>query len=132
MAISNDLVRRLTARARGEAEPQALPGSSKIAEAVGLGGSRPQAIQRLQIGLAGVTTMLLLVGLASIIESRASQAQANAVPEAAPTVAPSSSPAQDDPLVSAGVVPDMPEEEAPAPTLQPPVLPEEGATDGRP
>lgn len=84
-----------------------------------LGGTREQAMQRLQIGLAGVVLMVLLVGLASIIQNRAAQTDAMAVPEAAPTTEPSEEPAQTDPLVEAGVVPDLPEPPEPAPSASP-------------
>lgn len=69
---------------------------------------RARTIQRLQIGVTGVVLMLLLVGLASLVENRASQIDATSVPEAAPTTEPSSSQQQNDPLVEAGVVPDLP------------------------
>lgn len=86
--------------------------SLKPAEAdpydVPLGGTRAQAMQRLQIGIAGVVLMILMVGLASIIQNRAELSDATTVPQAAPTTEPSDSAAQNDPLAEAGVVPDMP------------------------
>ena len=75
---------------------------------------RSETLQRLQIGVGGLVAMLLLVTLASVIEQRADLADARTVPEAAPTVAPSVAAGQSDPLVSAGVVPDLPDGGAPA------------------
>lgn len=72
-----------------------------------LGGTRAQAMQRLQVGVAGLATMLLLIGLASIITDRADETDRAAVPEAIATVAAPPAP-KSDPLADAGVVPDMP------------------------
>ena len=74
---------------------------------VPLAGTRSQSIQRLQIGLAGLGTMLLLVALANVIMERAKQTDAAAVPEAAATVAASPVAAGNDPLADAGVAPDV-------------------------
>ncbi|QIG54886.1 hypothetical protein G6N82_12640 [Altererythrobacter sp. BO-6] len=86
--------------------------------------SRSEMMQRLQVGLAGLAAMVLLVGLANIIQDRARVSDELAVPEAAPTVAPSGPPALSDPLADAGVVPDMPAE--PAPAQSPAIVPEQG------
>ena len=95
-----------------------------------LGGTNQEALKRLQIGGAGVGVMLLLVGLASAIENRASLADARTVPEAAPTVEPTQSAEQNDPLAKAGVVPDLPAEKAaPEPEAAQPVMPSEPARD---
>lgn len=76
-----------------------------------LAGSRSQSVQRLQIGLVGLASMILLVGLANIILTNAQENQSRVVPEAAPTVASEQEAASEtDPLVDAGVVPAMPEE----------------------
>lgn len=72
-----------------------------------LGGTRAERIQRLQIGLIGIGAMVLLLGLADIVSERAQQVQADAVPEAAPTVEPSETTAPRDPLADAGVVPEL-------------------------
>ena len=72
------------------------------------GVQRARAIQRLQIGMTGVLLMIVLVGLASLVENSASQIDATAVPEAAPTTEPTAAAQQNDPLVQAGVVPDLP------------------------
>jgi len=81
-------------------------------EAPGLGGRRAEAIHRLQIGLAGIATVLLLVALASVIQKRAIETEQSAVPEAAPTVEPKDDAPLVDPLADAGVVPDLPAEAA--------------------
>jgi len=79
-----------------------------------LGGTRAQAMQRLQVGVFGLATMVLLIGLAQIIMNQAREAEARVVPEAAPTVAPSrSAAAASDPLADAGVGPDLPAEREP-------------------
>ena len=72
---------------------------------------RAEAIQRLQVGLTGLAAMLLLVSLASILIDRRNQAQQSAVPQTAAnaTGAPTK-PANKDPLVDAGVVPQLPAE----------------------
>jgi hypothetical protein len=83
-----------------------------------LGGTRSQAMQRLQIGLLGLAAMILLVGLATIIRDRAQESEDLAVPEAAPTmVVPVTVPKSgSDPLADVGVVPDLPSSPTPAPT----------------
>ena len=81
-----------------------------------LGGSKAEALQRLQIGLFGLGSMVLLIGLASIIGTQADLTQENAVPDAAPTTEPTEAPAQRDPLADAGIVPDIPAEPTPTPT----------------
>jgi len=74
-----------------------------------LAGDRQETAQRLQVGFFGLGAMILLVGLANIIMNSVQQSQATAVPEAAPTVAASTAPPPTrDPLVDAGVVPDLP------------------------
>ena len=91
-----------------------------------LGGTREQAMQRLQMGIGGVVAITLLVGLASLIEGRAQKTEEEAVPEAMATTEPVEEPTRSDPLVEAGVVPDLPA--TPTPTAQPdePILPEQG------
>ncbi|HTN15944.1 MAG TPA: hypothetical protein VL094_14165 [Sphingomonadaceae bacterium] len=72
-------------------------------------GTRAEAIKRMQIGIAGLTGIILLVGLANIIRDRANESELAAVPEAAPTVSTHAphAPAKD-PLADAGVVPELP------------------------
>ncbi len=108
-----------------------LYGKRASAEAEGavppLGSARAQAMQRLQIGLAGLGTMVLLIALANVIMEQANQTQATSVPQAAATIGvePTKAP-QNDPLAEAGVVPDLPTEPTPAPTQEPAILPEQG------
>lgn len=92
---------------------------------------RREIIHRLQVGLSGLGAMILLVGLANIIQDRARLVDEQAAPEAAPTVEPVAVPTQSDPLADAGVVPDLPAE--PSPTAQEPaILPEQGEVSDRP
>ena len=100
---------------------RSAPDSFRAAD-VPLAGTRAQSVQRLQIGIGGVVLMILLVGLASLIQDRTREVDAAAVPEAAPTLEAAPAPTQNDPLVNAGVVPDLPNEtepEAPAPETVP-------------
>jgi hypothetical protein len=82
-----------------------------------LGGTRAQALHRLQVGLSLLIGIILIVGLANVIEQRAKQSDEAAVPQAAATVEPTApdSPAVD-PLADAGVVPDMPASATPLPS----------------
>lgn len=72
-----------------------------------LGGTKAEATQRLQVGLAGLGSMVLLVALASIIGSQADLAEEAAVPDAAPTTEPTDIAPQSDPLADAGIVPEI-------------------------
>lgn len=69
--------------------------------------------------------MVLLVGLANIIQDRARIAEEMSVPEAAPTTEPVAQSTQSDPLADAGLVPDIPTEPTASPT---PIAPETGPT----
>ena len=82
-----------------------------------LGGTRAEAMQRLQVGLFGLGSMVLLIGLASAIGTQADLTQENSVPEAAPTTEPTEAAPQRDPLADAGIVPDIPAD--PTPTATP-------------
>lgn len=73
-----------------------------------LGGTRAEAMRRLQMGAVGVVAVLLLIGLASIIKDRAAQTETTTVAEAAATSSPALSTAAADPLAEAGVVPEIP------------------------
>jgi len=95
-----------------------------LREAAPLGGTRAEATQRLQIGLFGLGSMVLLVGLASIIGNQANLTRENAVPQAAPTTEPTAPPPQRDPLADAGIVPDIAVEPEPAPIEEPVILPD--------
>ncbi|MCT2560150.1 hypothetical protein N0B51_14295 [Tsuneonella sp. YG55] len=81
-----------------------------------LGGTRAQAVQRLQVGVSLLLGIVLIVGLANVIEDRAKQSDDAAVPQAAATVEPSPATTANDPLADAGVVPDLPAEAKPNPS----------------
>jgi hypothetical protein len=72
-------------------------------------------MQRLQIGLIGLSAMILMIGVASVIGSQADIAEEAAVPDAAPTTEPTAVLPQRDPLADAGVVPDIPADPEPEP-----------------
>ena len=83
---------------------------------------RGQSVQRLQVGLFGLASMLLLVGLANIIMDRAmisddATAASAAASATAARVSPgaATAPAANDPLADIGVVPDMPAAQSTAP-----------------
>lgn len=67
-------------------------------------------MQRLQVGVSLLLGIVLIVGLANVIEERAKQTEDASVPQAAATVAPSPTQTSSDPLADAGVVPDLPDE----------------------
>ena len=90
-----------------ESEPQS---EDPLRVSMAADSARAEANQRLQVGLSGLAAMVLLVGLASIIGSQADASRENAVPDAAPTTEPTEAPPQRDPLVDAGIVPDIPTE----------------------
>ncbi|MEM1053815.1 MAG: hypothetical protein AAGI28_17160, partial [Pseudomonadota bacterium] len=75
-----------------------------------LGGTKAEATQRLQIGLFGLGSMVLLIGLATVIGNQADLTQQSAVPDAAPTTEPTDAQTQSNPLADAGIVPDIPVE----------------------
>ena len=99
---------------------------------VPLAGTRSQSMQRLQIGIGGIVLMVLLIGLASIIQDRMLEVDAAAVPAAAPTTEPSQPSKQSDPLVEAGVVPDLPQQSTPVPSQSQAPVPEQGVPDAPP
>lgn len=98
----------LKARFANDAEQAAMAETV----AVPLGGTPRARMQRLQIGGFGILVMVMLIGLADIVITRAQETEANAVPEAAPTVVASEEAAPSDPLADAGVVPELPAEPA--------------------
>lgn len=61
---------------------------------------RAQAVQRLQVGLFGLAAMLLIVGLASIINDQLRQSEAMQ-----PTTTETGQPGNTDPLADIGVIP---------------------------
>lgn len=89
--------------------------------------TRSDSIQRLQIGLAGLGTMILLIGLAQVVYDRAQLSEADSVPSASSTIAPDVIlPSQSDPLAEAGVVPDLPAEPVGSQAQEPAIMPEQG------
>ena len=84
--------------------------STMVGANVPLAGTRAQSVQRLQVGIGGVVFIILLVGLANLIQDSTREVDAAAVPEAAPAPEQVPAPTQNDPLVNAGVVPDLPDE----------------------
>lgn len=84
-----------------------------------LGGTDVEAAHRLQIGLAGLGSMVLLIALASVLGNQADLAEENSVPEAAPTTEPEETAPKRDPLADAGIVPDVSAEPSPSPTATP-------------
>lgn len=104
--------------------PAAEPEADDAVADPALGGTRAQTIHRLQVGLSGLAAMVLLIGLANIIQDRARVTEQRSVPEAAPTVRPDTPSPLSDPLADAGVVPDLPA--SPTPTQQPAIVPEQG------
>ena len=76
---------------------------------------RAQAVQRLQAGLFGLAAIVLLVGLANIINDRARLAD-TATPVAA---APAKADDRGDPLADIGVVPAAAPSAAPQPSATP-------------
>ena len=72
---------------------------------------RAQAVQRLQSGLFGIAAIVLVVGLANIINDRARMADAASRPQTAASS--SNSAAASDPLADIGVVPSQQAENPP-------------------
>ena len=91
-----------------------------------LGGTRSEAIHRLQIGLSGIVGVILLVALADTLRDRADQTDSVTVAEAEVPVEVAETPTQSDPLAEAGVVPDLPADTAEAAAQNAPILPEQG------
>ena len=83
---------------------------------------RAQAVQRLQSGLFGIAAIVMVVGLANIINDRARQADARPQTSAASSA---NAVQGSDPLADIGVVPSQqpepaPRAKAPAPITVPP------------
>lgn len=109
-------------------DPAILPDSVEDAAPSGapIGGTRAQAMQRLQVGLAGLGSMVLLVGLANFIQDRARVTDEQTVPHTAATAEPTVPQSQSDPLADAGIVPDIPPETGQITEQAPAILPEQG------
>ena len=99
------------------------PPMGELPDVPGKDARRERSMQRLQIGTTGIVMMILLVGLASVIQNRAAETDATTVPAAASTTEPTSAPARNDPLVEAGVVPDLPAQPSATPSASPPLDP---------
>lgn len=65
-------------------------------------------MRRLQLGAIGIGAVLVLIGLASIIQEGAQKSDRATVAEAVSSPQPDVSTAAPDPLAQAGVVPEMP------------------------
>lgn len=103
------------------------PGDGADINSVSKRNIRSESIQRLQIGLAGLSTMILLVGLAQVVYNRAQLSEAETVPAASATIAPKKpAQVQKDPLAEAGVVPDLPAEPVGQTAQEPAIMPEQG------
>ncbi len=86
----------------------------EIEEAAPLGGTRAQAIQRLQIGMIGTVAMIFVVGLADVVLEHSRRAEEVAEPQLSETALPEPEPTQQsDPLTESGVVPDVPADPEP-------------------
>ena len=83
---------------------------------------RAHAVQRLQSGLFGIAAIILVVGLASIINDRARNADLASKPQASSSASASAS-TEADPLAEVGVVPSS----APEPAVAAPTMPAAGA-----
>ncbi len=97
-------------------DPEGPAGSVPAAP---LGGGRGEAMRRLQIGASGLAAVLVLIGLASLVKDRASEADSTAVAGAAATTAPAPATDAADPLAEAGVVPEIPEAPTGTPAARP-------------
>jgi len=85
-----------------------------------------EVMQRLRTGIGGVMAVIVAVGIAHVITTRALQNEETTVPQAAVTVEPTATASSSDPLTDAGVVPDLPEQAEAEPVPEGPVLPETG------
>ena len=74
---------------------------------------RAQAVQRLQTGLFGLAAIVLIVGLANIINDRARMSEAASPTPQSEVVAKQGAASKADPLADAGVVPATTPEAAP-------------------
>lgn len=107
--------------------PQLLRPTAEKAQPAPLPVNGGEVAHRLQVGLIGLGAMVLLVGVADMIMTRAQQTELSAVPEAAATVEPETNPSQNNnALEAAGVVPDLPKDAVEEPVPDGPVLPEQG------
>jgi hypothetical protein len=88
-------------------DPTIVQTEDDDAPLVAPGKLRSEAVRRLQIGLIGLFTMILLVSLANIIRDRANDTEQTTVPNQVAS-SEAATPAKD-PLADAGVVPELPD-----------------------
>ena len=120
-----DAARAVLRLARMKLVPQRLRAPADSEGEARAGDARDEAIYRLKVGMMSLGAMVLMVGIANVIIDRARETDQTAVPQAAPTTAPTE-PAQNGALENAGVVPDLPVEATGEPVPEGPVLPEQG------
>ncbi|WP_435418327.1 hypothetical protein WAB17_01745 [Parerythrobacter aurantius] len=107
--------------------PQLLRPSAAEAKPASPAVPQGEGAQRLQVGLIGLGAMVLLVGVADMIMTRAQLAERVSVPEAAATTEPADMPTSEGAaLEAAGVVPDLPKDASAEPVPTGPVLPAQG------
>lgn len=94
---------------RPGAEPRPVQGSDSV--------------RRLQIGIAGVLTVMLLVGMAGLIGDRARENAAQEATATAQTAAPGSTPAGSAPLEELGVQPVSKDQNEPSDAKAPQAVP---------
>jgi hypothetical protein len=92
-------------------DPTIVQTEDDDAPLVAPGKLRSEAVRRLQIGLIGLFTMILLVSLANIIRDRANDTEQTTVPNPVASAEDATAPAKD-PLADAGVVPELPDSSA--------------------
>ena len=78
-----------------------------------LSGTKAQKLQRLQVGMFGLISKILVVWLADLVVSRADGTEASVVSDPGDIAPPAETPAPRDPLADAGVVPELPAEQGP-------------------
>jgi len=84
---------------------------ARASNAAPLAGTAADRSQRIQIGLIGLASMILVVALADIVLSQADETEATVAVDTPPVLAQDDPPAPRDPLADAGVVPELPAEE---------------------
>lgn len=127
MAGSFDVQAKVAKMRRMNLLPQLLRPAAEEAQPAPAPVNEGEVAHRLQVGLIGLGAMVLLVGVADMIMTRAQESEQAAVPEAAATVEPAASPGpNNNALEAAGVVPDLPKDAVEEPVPDGPVLPEQG------
>lgn len=127
MAGSFDVQAKVAKMRRMNLLPQLLRPEAEEVQPAPEPAKEGEVADRLQVGLIGLGAMVLLVGVADMIMTRAQQTEQAVVPEAAATVEPEEVHSQNNnALEAAGVVPDLPKGAADEPVPDGPVLPEQG------